>query len=184
MIFEHIKLFVKKRLFFILLLISIIYTLPVYNKYWAPCDEGIILVAAEELLAGRIPYKDFFVIMYPPGQIYVMALLLKLFSSSIIAGRIYTVLISVAITMLAFCMARLITKKTKLSILAWFFVLVSLAPRLGPIPAPIWPGVFLGLLAIYLFMKYLKNPGGKAIFVTGLVAGLAVLFMHIIEPIK
>ena len=180
MIFEHIKLFVKKRLFFILLLISIIYTLPVYNKYWAPCDEGIILVAAEELLAGRIPYKDFFVIMYPPGQIYVMALLLKLFSSSIIAGRIYTVLISVAITMLAFCMARLITKKTKLSILAWFFVLVSLAPRLGPIPAPIWPGVFLGLLAIYLFMKYLKNPGGKAIFVTGLVAGLAVLFRHII----
>ena len=180
MIRESIKLFIKKRLFFILLLISIIYTLPTYNKFWAPCDEGIILVAAEELLAGKIIYKDFFVIMYPPGQIYVMALLLKLFSFSMMAGRIYTVFVSVATSMLVFYMARLLTKKTKLSILAWFFVLVSLAPRLGPIPAPIWPGVFLALLAIYLFMKYLQNPGGKAIFITGLITGLAVLFRHVI----
>jgi len=171
-----VKTFLQKRLFWALFIASLIYTLPAYNKYWAPCDEGIILVAAERLLSGEVPYRDFFIIMYPPGQIFVLGFLLKIFSSSIIAGRIYTCLLSVGISIFTFYMALLFTRRKSISFAAWFLALVSLAPRLGPIPAPIWPGVFLGVLTLYLYMK--RGDGLRPLVFTGIAAGLTVLFRH------
>lgn len=175
---ENIKIFFKKNSLIALGAASLLYTFPVYNKFWAPFDEGIIVVAAQRLLAGEIPYKDFFIIMYPPGQIYVLAFLFKFFSSPLIAGRIYTVFVSVGISMLVFYMTRALTKRTAISLLSWFFVLVSLAPRLGAIPAPIWPGVFWGLCALFAYMQYLENPRHLSIVLTGILAGLSILFRH------
>ncbi|GEM_PF-1666069 len=183
------------KLFFTLLIVSLAYTLPAFNKYWAPYDEGIIAVASQCLLAGKVPYKDFFIIMYPPGQIYVLAFLFKIFSFSLIAGRIYTVFLSAGISLLVFYMTLALTKNRVWSFLSWFFVLVALAPRLGAIPSPIWPGVFLALLTIYAFMRCLDlekigattvfrgasslpKSGSYSYFLTGFVGGLAVLFRH------
>ncbi len=168
----------KNNLTLILWLASLVYTLPVYNKYWAPFDEGIIAVAAQRLLAGEVPYKDFFIIMYPPGQIYVLAAIFKMFAHPLIAGRIYAVLVSVGSTMLVFFMARILTKNLAVSLFAWFVALTSLAPRLGAIPTPIWPGVFLGLLSVYNLMIYLKDYRALHIFISGIVAGLAITFRH------
>ena len=167
-----------KKIISILWLASLAYTLPVYNKYWAPFDEGIIVVAAQRLLAGEIPYKDFFIVMYPPGQIYMLAAIFKLFASSLIAGRIYTALISVGISMLVFFITRILTKNLVISIFSWLMVLTSLSPRLGALPAPIWPGMLLGILSVYIFIRYLKNPKSSSIFIAGLTAGAAILFRH------
>jgi len=171
-------LFLERRTLLVLVILSLIYTLPSYNKYWAPCDEGIVTVAAQNILAGKIPYKDFFIIMYPPAQIYVLAVLFKFFSSPVIAARIYTVLISVGMSLLVFYMTRFLTKKNLFSAIAWFITLVSLAPRLGPIPAPIWPGVFFSLFTLYLYMLYLKDLKLNRMILTGIVAGIAILFRH------
>ncbi len=168
----------KNKLFFILLAAGLAYTFPAFNKYWAPYDEGIIAVASQCLLAGELPYRDFFIIMYPPGQIYVLALLFKIFSSCLIAGRIYAVFLSVGISLLVFYMTLMLTRRRVFSFLSWFFVLVSLAPRLGAIPAPIWPGVFLALLTIYAYMRYLEDPKYLYLIAAGLTGGLAVLFRH------
>lgn len=162
----------------LLWLASLIYTFPVYDKYWAPFDEGIIAVAAQRLLAGEIPYKDFFIVMYPPGQIYVLAGIFKLFASSLIAGRIYAVLISVAISMSVFFITRILTSNVVVSVFSWLVVLTSLSPRLGAIPAPIWPGMLLAILSIYIFIRYLKDPKSSSIFIAGLAAGAAILFRH------
>ena len=175
---ENIKIFFKKNSLIALGAASLLYTFPVYNKFWAPFDEGIILVACQELLAGKLPYKDFFIVMYPPGQIYVLAFLMKIFSSSIIVGRIYTVFISSAISILVFYITRLLTKRFLIALLSWFVVLVSLAPRLGAIPAPIWPGVFMAVFSLYIYMLYLNNQKRAYIIAAGLLAGLSVLFRH------
>lgn len=175
---ERIRLFFNSRPNAVLWLLSFAYTFPVYNKYWAPFDEGIIAVAAQRLLAGEIPYKDFFIVMYPPGQIYVLAALFKIFSCSLIAGRIYTVLLSVTSSMLVFFMTRMLTKNRTASIVAWFIALTSLGPRLGAIPAPIWPGVLLGLFSIYIFILYLKKEKTAYLFMAGVMAGAAVTFRH------
>jgi len=168
----------KRSTALLLWIFGLIYTFPVFNKYWAPFDEGIIVVAAQRLLAGEIPYRDFFIVMYPPGQIYVLAGLFKLFSCSLIAGRIYAVLVSVAIAVATFFITRKLTKNTLSSIAAYVIMLTSLAPRLGAIPAPIWPGILLALLTLYLFIVYLERPSLLVITATGLMAGVTFFFRH------
>ncbi|MBI5144222.1 MAG: glycosyltransferase family 39 protein, partial [Candidatus Omnitrophica bacterium] len=130
------------------------------------------------LLAGEIPYKDFFIVMYPPGQIYILGAIFKLFASSLIAGRIYTVSISAVISMLVFFITRILTANPAVSIFSWLMVLTSLSPRLGAIPSPIWPGMLLGILSIYIFIRYLKNPKSSSIFIAGLAVGATILFRH------
>lgn len=169
---------IKKSTAFLLWIFGFIYTVPVYNKYWAPFDEGIIVVAVQRLLAGEIPYRDFFIIMYPPGQIYILSAIFKIFQNPLIAGRIYTVLISVAIAVLSFYMTRILTKNRIVSIFVYIMTLTSLGPRLGTIPAPIWPGVLLSLLALYIFMLFLHNRKAVYILFSGLVCGAAMLFRH------
>jgi len=170
--------FLKRHITVILWLVAFLYTFPVYNKYWAPFDEGIITVAAQMLLKGEIPYKDFFIVMYPPGQIYVLAAIFKIFSSSIIAGRLYAVSVSVVSTMLVFAMTRMLTKNPAISFFSYILALTSFSPRLGAIPTPIWPGVCLSLLSIYLFMRYLENPGPFSAFAVGILDGIAIGFRH------
>jgi len=176
--FNKARIFLTDRCTFVLWLAGFLYTVPVYNKYWAPFDEGIIAVAAQMLLAGEIPYKDFFIVMYPPGQIYVLAAIFKIFSYSLTAARLYTVFVSLAGAMLAFFMTRLLTKNLAISIFAWLMVLTSLSPRLGAIPAPIWPGMLLGVLSIYIYMLYLKNGKLSYVIVAGTACGAAIAFRH------
>lgn len=176
--FNKARIFLTDRCTFVLWLAGFLYTVPVYNKYWAPFDEGIIAVAAQMLLAGEIPYKDFFIVMYPPGQIYVLAAIFKIFSYSLTVARLYTVFVSLAGAMLVFFMTRLLTKNLAISIFAWLMVLTSLSPRLGAIPAPIWPGMLLGVLSLYIYMLYLKNGKLSYVIVAGTVCGAAIAFRH------
>lgn len=169
----------KERTKILLLwLAGFLYSFPVYNKYWAPFDEGIIAVAAQRLLAGEILYKDIFIVMYPPGQVYFLAAIFKIFAGSLIAGRIYAVLLSLIITMLVFFITRRLTGSLAISVLAYLVMLTSLAPRLGAIPTPIWPGILLALLAIYMFIRYLDASKLLYITASGLIIGAGIAFRH------
>jgi hypothetical protein len=44
-------------------------------------DEAIPVVAAMRILDGDRPYRDFWVI-YPPGQLYLLAALFRIFGAS------------------------------------------------------------------------------------------------------
>jgi hypothetical protein len=162
----------------LLLVAGFIYTIPAYNKYWAPFDEGIIAVAAQRLLAGELPYKDFFIVMYPPGQIYILAALFQFFSGSLIAGRVYTCLMSLSIASLVFIITGRLTKNVVISSAAYIFMIASLVPRLGAIPSPIWPGTLLALLTLYIFMRYLEGRRYFLAASAGLAAGVTALFRH------
>jgi len=177
---EKLKNILSKRLTLILLIFGLAYTWPVYNKYWAPYDEGIVAVAAQMLAAGEVPYRDFFIIAYPPGQIYLLAGLFKIFAGSLVAGRIYAVFVSVAIAMLVYFSSRRLTRSLKISVFAYLVMLASLAPRLGAIPAPIWTGVGLALFAIYLCIRYLDSDTPRFIYIaaSGMIAGIGIAFRH------
>src|SRR5689334_6046278 len=68
-------------------------------------DEGVVLVAAQRILDGDIPYRDFWH-MYAPGQAYTVAALFKLFSTALWVERLWDVLARVIITMMAWVWAR------------------------------------------------------------------------------
>jgi hypothetical protein len=49
-------------------------------------DEGIVLQGAQRILNGEILHRDLFSFL-PPGSYYWMALLFKIFGSSILVAR-------------------------------------------------------------------------------------------------
>lgn len=146
------------------------------NKYWAPFDEGIVTVGAEQFLNGHVPYKDFFLVMYPPGQIFVLSALYKIFGVSLTIGRIYTSVVQFIILVL---FMRLIEKSSiSAKVISFLFMLSCIGPRMGAIPAPIWTGMALSLLGLVFFKYYLENGGVKYFLGMSLAVGLAIIFRH------
>lgn len=171
-------LFLKKHILFLIIFISALAIFSAWNKYWGPYDEGIITVAAERALHGEVPYRDFFLIMYPPGQVYVLAFLYKIFGVSLAIGRIYTGFIQILIAALVFLMSKTLAKKSVISLGAWLMALSCLGPRMGLIPAPIWPGVAFSLFSVYLFMLYTEKGEGRYLILAGILTGVSIIFRH------
>ncbi|MDD5438895.1 MAG: hypothetical protein PHS37_01760 [Candidatus Omnitrophica bacterium] len=177
----------KRRILFILTCVGLLVMLWCLDKYWAPLDEGIMTVGAERILAGEMPYRDIFVVMYPPGQLYVLALLYKIFGVSLGIGRLYAALIQTGIAISVFLITDLLTVRPKgtrraVPLLAYIIALTCLAPRMGALPTPIWPGMALSLWALYFFMRYCKGTADRGLtadFVyTWLFASSAIMFRH------
>jgi len=69
-----------------LFLLSFLY-LCLFRRFTAmEPDEGILLQGAQRLLAGQVLYRDFFS-FYTPGSYYALALLFKIFGSSLLVAR-------------------------------------------------------------------------------------------------
>src|SRR3989338_8150205 len=64
-----------------------------FNRGFAYYDEGFILHAAQRVLQGEVPYRDFDLI-YTPGSVYLTAAAFKLLGESILTGRILMLLVS------------------------------------------------------------------------------------------
>ena len=91
--FKGIKGFLGRNAVFFAFLVSFLVMFPTFNQFWAPEDEGIILGASYMVEKGMIPYRDFYILMYPPGQIYTIAGLFKIFGMKLAVPRIYTIFV-------------------------------------------------------------------------------------------
>jgi len=65
-----------------------------------PFDEGLMLQAARRITAGQVPYRDF-LWAYGPAQPYLLALLFKVFGTSMLQWRIIRVLADAGIALTA-----------------------------------------------------------------------------------
>src|SRR2546426_10326744 len=68
-------------------------------------DEGIILQGAQRILQGQVLYRDFFS-FFTPGSYYLLALLFKIFGSSILIGRSALVIYGGLFSALTYLLAR------------------------------------------------------------------------------
>jgi 4-amino-4-deoxy-L-arabinose transferase-like glycosyltransferase len=68
-------------------------------------DEGYFVNAAMRILSGEIIYRDF-QHNYPPGRMYVLALLIKLFGQDLSVVRAFWVACHSASVAVGFCVAR------------------------------------------------------------------------------
>jgi len=84
-------------------------------------DEGIYLDGARRMLAGQVPYRDFFVLT-GPGAFWNVAIFFKLFGVSLASARI---LLIVDLALIAACIYWLAAEFRSRALgfwLAWFFV--------------------------------------------------------------
>ena len=73
----------------------------IHNIY----DEGFIVVGAQRVLDGEIPYRDFWN-LYAPGQLYAVAGLFRLFGSSILTEELWDVAIRAGVVAASLVWAR------------------------------------------------------------------------------
>jgi hypothetical protein len=74
------------RLPVMLYLLGVVYLVPLLWWPVARYDEGVLLSGAHRLLAGELPYRDFWTI-YGPGQFAVVAALFGLAGESLWVSR-------------------------------------------------------------------------------------------------
>jgi len=73
-------------------------------------DEGLVLLAAERIRHGEIPYRDFWT-LYAPGYYYVVAALFSVVEPTVLAARWLDSLLRMALVVVAYLLARSLTSR-------------------------------------------------------------------------
>lgn len=143
-----------------------------YNVY----DEGLIVFAAQRVLDGEVPYRDFWG-MYTLGQFYAVAALFWLFSPTILIEQLFSVATRAGITAIVFLWARKLGAGGY-AYAAWLIVLLMFA-GLGFHGFPLHQALLLSLVSTYVMLPACDAAQpGRRLAAAGFCAGLAALFRH------
>jgi len=151
----------------IIFILSLLYFIS-FAKYGLPYDEGYLLDGVERIMDGQVIYRDFHH-TYAPGRFYLIGAAFSVAGKHILVERIVFALLQAMKCMLAFLIARKITRSNY----AYLAPLLILAA-----PGP-WHKVFfssLGLVTVYAIMAALERDRLKAYLGAGLVAGMSAVF--------
>jgi hypothetical protein len=160
------------------LVVGAVIALPLRGVFRAPgppMEEGFMLVFPERLLEGDIPNRDY-LHLYGPGSIWTIAGFFKLFGVSLwterVVGFLQLVGLISAMTAIGYRWGRYIAA------VSGAITAVVIIPPIG-VTALAWVGgIGLALWSVHTATRAL-DPGarrGRALFVAGLLAGLALLF--------
>ncbi len=139
-------------------------------------DEGFVIAAADRILSGELPYRDYWSI-YPPGQFFLLAAAFSLFDPSLLTARGYDILIKIALLITTFLLAKRLTRSNMAAWIAWLLSLLWISHY--PLPLyPVYPAAWLLLLSAYLFSQYLSAQRAPWLFTSILSLLLATLFRH------
>jgi hypothetical protein len=166
----------RKILVGALLMIALV--LPMWASFERPAlsmDEGALLVYPEQVLKGKLPYRDFET-FYGPANPLLLSATYATFGASVIseraAGLVYRLLILVVLFALI--------QRWNLSLAAGCTVIAAI------LMMPIGLGAFawIGALAAVLVSIWLalRIDSGRRVFLAGLAAGIALLFRPDLAP--
>jgi hypothetical protein len=80
--------------------------LPIFDRWLGVLDEGYLLAVSEEVLRGKVLYRDVYVDNPLPGAFYLVAGWFHLFGPSVWASRVLAVCLFTLFAMLVFRLAR------------------------------------------------------------------------------
>ncbi len=136
-------------------------------------DEGIVLQGAQRILAGQVPYRDFFS-FYTPGSYYAVALVFRIFGSSLAVARTAVALAGALLSAVSYLLARRVCSRTVAFTLAVLGTLTTLPYRFLVLHN--WDSTLWACLALYCAVRVLEKPAWTWTFAVGLFASLTVLF--------
>ena len=136
-----------------------------------PYDEGIRLQAAENVLEGLVPYRDFY-FSYGAANAYWGALLLKLYGEQVLAVRLGSVFFNGLTAVAVFCLCRSAGAGNRWSLAA---VLLFLLPRTFSQNLYNCDPALTCILAAGAVIVAAALGTGR-MFVAGMLIGIAALF--------
>ena len=152
---------------------SCLYLRLFYNYTILNADEGIVLQGAQRILQGEVLYRDFFS-FFTPGSYYWMALLFKIFGSSILVGRGALIFYGGMFSALSYLIARRVCARWSALLVAFFVTLTCLPHRFLILHN--WDSTLWAYLALYCAVWLTQRPHLVWTFAMGFFAALTCLF--------
>ena len=140
----------------------------------SPYDEGVILVGAERVLRGDVPYRDFWT-LYGPGQFFLISWLFSVFGPTDLVVRAVGIVAKAAITGLAYVTVTRAATRSRALVAA--LVVLGLLIVVRHDPFPLFPALALSMAAILLVERGLKRELTHLVH-AGICTGLATTFRH------
>src|SRR5580698_4340520 len=115
------------------------------RRFLLTFDEGIFVDGSRRILAGQVPYRDFFIVM-GPGTFWLQALALRLFGMTLAASRAVMI---VDLAILATCVFWLISRQLNAAYAAWTAGVLVILETASPgitIPSHRWDSAALAML--------------------------------------
>lgn len=139
---------------------------------------GVPSVGAERVLAGDLPYRDFWT-MYAPGHFYLLAFVYRLFGTTYLVETVAATVFCATTTCLCYWLARNLGSKRLLALGGAAVFLAATYNKgyhknLGSYPTA---SLFL-LLELNCLVLHYKTGRRNWLFGTGLAAGAIVIFKH------
>ncbi len=155
--------------FFTLIFLILLIKIKTFFNFY---DEGFAMFGSIRVLNGDVPYKDFWAI-YPPGQFYILAGVIKLFGANLLYARIYDTLIRFLMVIGVY----LIAKRLALRKLAFLAALIAgmLLASAGFYSYAVFPALTLGLWSIFTWLKFTENGNRGWLLFSGVLLGVAVI---------
>jgi hypothetical protein len=160
-----------------MLCLSFLYLLVGFNQdpHGFTYDEGITVYGATNILNGELPYRDFWTI-YAPGQFYLLAGLFKVTGASILAERVWSVLVNCLLGFVVYLTGRQFLR-APYALLAWGLVVIWLGSfRFYASPLP--TALLFSLVSCFCLVNFLAGKGRRWLFLSGFFVGVAGLFRH------
>ena len=154
--------------YFLLLLLFAPIKTPLYIY-----DEGFAVFNATRLLAGEIPYKDFWAI-YPPGQLYTLAGLFKVFGISLLVSRVYDTLVRFTIVVGVYQAARKIVS-LPLALVASLMAALLLV-SVGFYAYAVYPALAWSVWALWCALRFAEGGQRRWLILAGVLAGAGGFF--------
>ncbi len=134
-----------------------------------------MLVGAERILQGEVPYKGFFS-QYTPGQYYALAVLFKIFGISVLTERIYDIIIKSLLSLFVFLIIKLVSSN-RYALFGWVMSLIW-GGHINFPAYPVYPSLLFIYISIYLLLLYFKQDKIFYINLSAISIVFAILFRH------
>ncbi len=131
-------------------------------------DEGIYIDGARRVLAGQVPYRDFFIVM-GPGTFWLDALAFRVFGVTLAAARAVMIL---DLSIMATCVFWLVSR-VNIAYAAWTAAVLIILETVEPgvaLPTHRWDSAALATLALTICAL---QPSRRVVFAAGCCAAFA-----------
>jgi len=136
-------------------------------------DEGIILQGAQRIVQGQVLYRDFFS-FFTPGSYYLLALLFKVFGSSMLVARTALAVYGAFFSVFTYLLARRVCSRWVALAAAYLVTWTCLPCRFMILHN--WDSTLWACATVYCAVWLLQAPRWGWALATGSFASLTVLF--------
>jgi 4-amino-4-deoxy-L-arabinose transferase-like glycosyltransferase len=157
----------------LLFLAGLAYTLLFRRSTSVDPDEGIILQGAQRILRGQVLYRDFFS-FFTPGSYYLLALLFKVFGSSMLVARTALAVYGGLFPVLTYLLSRRVCSRRVSLITACLVIFTCLPYRFLVLHN--WDSTLFAALTVYFAVLCLEGSSWVWCWATGLAASLTLMF--------